>query len=274
MRGESSVFWQSSAGLFTGTPIESIMGPLLKVRWGLPANGVKCRERNDRVYHNQRLPMNPQEKVQLQQFLENLGAASGVDKLPEADQLIRQAFSRQPDAAYLLVQRAMLLEQGLAQAKARIAELEEAQAPSRSFFGSGYQPNSGVRTPPGSPAPNAPAAAGAPVYGGPAYGAPSVGSGAGSFLGQAAATAAGVAGGAFLFEGLEHLFGPQQSGFGSERFIPSNENVTVNNFYEGREDGRSDPINDDDSVTHDDSVAADDANFDDDPSSDASSDWT
>ncbi len=220
--------------------------------------------------------MNPQEKVQLQQFLENLVAASGVDKLPEADQLIRQAFSRQPDAAYLLVQRCMLLEQGLAQAKARIAELEEAQAPSRSFFGSGYQPNSGVRTPPGSPAPYAPAVGAAPVYGGPAYGGPAVGSGAGSFLGQAAATAAGVAGGAFLFEGLEHLFGfeHQQSGFGNESFIPSNETVTVNNFYEGRDDGRSDPVNDDDSVTDGDFPAADDANFDDDSSSDASSDWT
>jgi hypothetical protein len=198
-----------------------------------------------------------------------------VDKLPEADQLIRQAFSRQPDAAYLLVQRSMLLEQGLAQAKARIAELEEAQAPSRSFFGSGYQPNSGARTPQGSPAaPYAPAFAGAPVYGGPAYVAPSAGSGPGSFLGQAAATAAGVAGGAFLYEGLEHLFEHQQSGFADERFIPSNANVTVNNFYEGRDDGRSGPVNDDDSVTDDDSPAADDANFDDDSTSDAGSDWT
>ncbi len=229
----------------------------------------------DRICHNQRLYMNPQEKAQLQQFLENLVAANGVDKLPEADQLIRKAFSRQPDAAYLLVQRSMLLEQGLAQAKARIAELEEAQAPSRSFLGSGYQANSGARTSAGSPAPYAPAAAaGVPVDGGPAYGAPSFGSGVGSFLGQAAATAAGVAGGAFLFEGLEHLFGNQQSGFGSERFIPSNENVTVNNFYEGQDDGRSDPIDDDDSVTDDDSPVGDDANFDDDSSSDAGSDWT
>jgi hypothetical protein len=227
-----------------------------------------------RTYHHQRLYMNPQEKFQLQQFLENLVAANGVDKLPEADQLIRQAFSRQPDAAYLLVQRTMLLEQGLAQAKARIAELEEAQAPSRSFFGSGYQPNSGARTPPGSPAPYAPAAAASPVYGAPAYGAPSAGSGVGSFLGQAAATAAGVAGGAFLFEGLEHLFGHQQSGFGNEGFTPSNENVTVNNFYEGRDDGPIDPVNDDDSVIDDDSPADDDANFDDDSSSDAGTDWT
>lgn len=232
----------------------------------------------DRVHHNQRLYMNPQEKVQLQQFLENLVAANGVNKLPEADQLIRQTFSLQPDAAYLLVQRSMLLEQGLAQAKARISELEEAQAqaqaPARSFFDSGYQPNSGARTPPGSPAPYAPyapAAAAAPVYGGPAYGAPSAGSGAGSFLGQAAATAAGVAGGEFLFEGLEHLLGHQQSGIGNEGFIPSNENFTVNNFYEGRDDGRSDPVND--SVTDNDSPA-DDANFDDGSSSDSGSDWT
>ncbi len=218
--------------------------------------------------------MNPQEKAQLQQYLEALVAAKGVNKLPEADQLIRQALSRQPDAAYLLVQRSMLLEQGLAQAKARIAELEEAQAPSRSFFGSGYQPNSGTQ-PPGSPAPYSPAAAGAPVYGGPAYGAPSAGSGAASFLGQAAATAAGVAGGAFLFEGLEHLFGHQRSGFGNESFIPtSNENVTVNNFYEGRDSGREDPVNDDDSVSDDDAPPDDDANFDDDAAPDSDSDWT
>jgi hypothetical protein len=61
---------------------------------------------------------------------------------------------------------------------------------------------------------------------------------------------------------------------GNESFIPSNENVTVNNFYEGGDDGRSDPVNDDDSVTEDDSPVADDANFDDDSSSDAGSDWT
>ena len=45
--------------------------------------------------------------------------------------------------------------------------------------------------------------AGAP----PASPEPSHGAGTAGFLGQAAATAAGVAGGAFLFQGLENLFG-------------------------------------------------------------------
>ncbi len=197
--------------------------------------------------------MIPQEQAQLQRFLETLVAAKGVNKLPDADRLIRQAIASQPDAAYLLVQRCMLLEQGLAQAKARIAELEDSQAPARSFFGSSASPVS----------PSAYAPAGPPSYAGPAYGAPAAGSGFGSFLGQAAATAAGVAGGEFLFEGLEHLFGRQQPGFGSESFLP-NENVTVNNFYEGRDDGHAD----------DDTPVDDDVDFDDDTSSDSGSEWT
>lgn len=214
--------------------------------------------------------MNIQEKAQLQQFLTTLVAAKSIDKLPDADQLIREAVSRQPDAAYLLVQRCMLLEQGIAQSKARIAELEEAQAPSRSFLGEGYQPNLPARASAASPAPYAPAPAGGPAYGAPTAG---LGSGGGSFLGQAAATAAGVAGGAFLFEGLEHLFSPEQSGFGAERFVPaSTENVTVNNFYEDQ-NGRS-GSGGDDPVADDDTTADDDADFDDDSSSDSGNDWT
>lgn len=55
--------------------------------------------------------------------------------------------------------------------------------------------------------------------------------GAGSFLGSAAATAAGVAGGAFLFQGLENLFGQHSGGFLGQG-APGEvvENVTVNNY--------------------------------------------
>jgi len=119
--------------------------------------------------------MNAQETAQLQQFLDTLVAAKGVTKLPDADQLIRQAFARQQDAAYLLVQRCMLLEQGLAQAKSRIAELEAPQTSSGSFLGSGYQPGFAARPSAGSPAPYAAGPAAAPVYGPPAYGAPAYG---------------------------------------------------------------------------------------------------
>jgi len=56
-------------------------------------------------------------------------------------------------------------------------------------------------------------------------------SGFGSFLGNAAATAAGVAGGAFLFQGLENLFGHQAGAFpGASLPAETVENVTVNNF--------------------------------------------
>ena len=50
------------------------------------------------------------------------------------------------------------------------------------------------------------------------------------------ATAAGVAGGAFLFEGLENMLSPHGSfaqGHEPQSFIP--ENVTVNNYYESNE---------------------------------------
>jgi hypothetical protein len=56
--------------------------------------------------------------------------------------------------------------------------------------------------------------------------------GGGSFLGNVAATAAGVAGGAFLFQGLESLLGHRETGFlGTANAAPEvTENVTVNNY--------------------------------------------
>ena len=48
--------------------------------------------------------------------------------------MIQKALAQQPDAPYLLVQRAMLLEQALNQAKAQIAQL---QGQSGNFLGGG-----------------------------------------------------------------------------------------------------------------------------------------
>ena len=131
--------------------------------------------------------MTPQENRLLQDFLDQLGRARAGVKDREAQALVAAAFARQPDAAYLVVQRALLLEQALKQAQAQLAQLQEQGS---SFIGGG---GSASRTP------AAAAEAGARV--------PGAGSGWGSFLGNAAATAAGVAGGAFLFHGLENLFG-------------------------------------------------------------------
>ena len=168
--------------------------------------------------------MTPQENEKLQQFLGQLSQAQGVQRDSEADAMISAAVSRQPDAAYLLVQRTLLQDQALQVAQARIAELEKqaqapASAPAASFLGGADAWGNSARTRPdavASPAaPSAyPQAGAAPLA--PAYQAPAApaqggflgGMGGGSnFLGTMAATAAGVAGGAFLFQGIGNLMG-------------------------------------------------------------------
>lgn len=176
------------------------------------------------------LSMNSQERALLENFLDKLIQVHGTRKIPQADALIRRAVERQPDAAYLLVQRSLMLEQALAQSKARIAECELTQQPDRDFLDTATSntpapmPRAAAAritlSPAGSPMPPEPPRAGGP-----------------SFLGQAAATAAGVAGGAFLFEGIENLLGSHGAvpGQAAQSFIP--EDVTINNYYSGDERG-------------------------------------
>ena len=64
--------------------------------------------------------MTPQDTQMLQDFLNQLTRAQGATKDHEAQILIARAFAQQPDAAYLVVQRALLLEQALKQAQAQI----------------------------------------------------------------------------------------------------------------------------------------------------------
>jgi uncharacterized protein len=219
--------------------------------------------------------MTPQERSLLESFLAQLVQVRSVNKDPEAERLIEQAVEQQPDATYLVVQRSLLLSQALEQAKARIAALEQAEAgrdrgfldPNASGWGNpasgpaaaGYRApvpqyaggtqSSGAPQYPGGPQ-YAPAYGVPPTYGpayAPAYGALPMGGGFSSFLGQAAATAAGVAGGEFLFQGIENMFGHHGGGFGGggfgsgygaggsegERFANAGptEDVTINNYY-------------------------------------------
>jgi uncharacterized protein len=233
--------------------------------------------------------MTPQERSLLESFLAQLVQVRSVNQDPEAQRLIERAVEQQPDATYLVVQRALLLNQALEQAKVRIAALEQAEAgrdrgfldPNASGWGntpsgsagyrSGQAAPGGQSAPVGQPAPapqfvqgpqyvpapfpgyGVPPAYGAPpgyapAYA-PAYGAPPVGGGFSSFLGQAAATAAGVAGGEFLFQGIENMFGHHGGGgfggggsfggegfgggFGGEGFANAGptEDLTINNYY-------------------------------------------
>ncbi len=74
--------------------------------------------------------MSPQEQEQLEEFLVRLTHVGYVNKDPQAAEAIAAAFSRQPDAPYLTVQRCLLLTEALADAHARIAELERQQSAS------------------------------------------------------------------------------------------------------------------------------------------------
>jgi uncharacterized protein len=184
--------------------------------------------------------MNAQERAALENFLDHLVQIHGVDKIAEADLMIRRALERQPDAAYLLVQRALLLGQALDAAKARIADLERGQAGSnRGFLSSGTSGWSAANQGPsvtGAPVPPtqgpssvAPPSGFAPP---PGFAAPPPSPGAGgSFLGQVAATAAGVAGGAFLFEGIEGLLGHHGTAIPAQAGTAFPEDVTINNYY-------------------------------------------
>jgi len=222
--------------------------------------------------------MSPQETQALQDFLNQLIQVRGIAKDPQADALIAGAVAQQPDAAYLLVQRALLMEQALNTAKTQIASLQSqiqiqaAQtAPSRSFF----DPNAGGNTSATAARPAAPpmmasmpAAMQPPLMQNPApVASPGFfGGGVGSALGTVAATAAGVAGGAFLFQGIEHLMHPGSSaGFMNQAGMApstpsttSTENNTVNNYY------GADTAKDDSTSTDD--VVADDTSGDDDSS--------
>ena len=130
----------------------------------------------------------------------------------EAEALIKESVARQPAAPYLLVQTVLVQEQALKAAQERIAELEaKAGAPAASgFLGSAPRigPWGAAAAAPAAPRPSVPStrsplqAAVAPQQGG------------GGFLRTAMATAAGVAGGALLFEGIRNLMGSNPGPFG------------------------------------------------------------
>jgi len=124
---------------------------------------------------------------------------------PEAERLIADLVARQPSAAYLLTQTALVQEQALKAAQERIAELEAkagSAAPSSGFL------SSAPKIGPWGTAPGA-APAAAPSTRSPlqAAVAPQPAGGGGGFLRSALTTAAGVAGGALLFEGIRSMLG-------------------------------------------------------------------
>jgi uncharacterized protein len=202
--------------------------------------------------------MTPQEKELITTLLDRLRNAGGQPKDPEAEALIRQALATQPDAPYYLVQTVLIQDLALHNAQNRIAQLErqltdvqQQAARPTSFLGSlfGRQPASPPPPPPVSPPPAGPwtrgpqappppgygqASSGPSGYGQPMAGGTSMlGGSGGGFLRSAAATAAGVAGGALLFEGIQSLFGHHAMGdiTGGQPMAPGLGETVINNYY-------------------------------------------
>ncbi|OHX36253.1 hypothetical protein BJL95_10770 [Methylomonas sp. LWB] len=215
--------------------------------------------------------MNPQERDQLTQFLKPLSEFKLTAKDAEAEALIAQAVARQPDAAYLLVQRAMLQDQALNAAKAQIAELQNQlqNTPQRG----GFLQNDPWAQPSGAGIPGAgsyqpPRTAAMPSQ------ASSFGGGS-SFLGNIATTAAGVVAGSFLFQGIESLLGQHGSGFGGSAWGNHNganelmpEQTVINNYY--GDDAIQTAQADD---NRNDYLVGDDSGYDADAVDDSDSDW-
>lgn len=185
--------------------------------------------------------MSPEERDLIVNLFDRIRDAGAIDKDRQAETLIRDAVRQLPDAPYVLVQSVLLQENALAEAQARIDELQarvadlEAAAEPQPSRGGGFLGGraplsrggasasvpsvSAAREP--QPAPRSvwgssrPAEPDMPPARGPAYqpsmpmpSAPPVAqSGGGGFFRSALAAAAGVAGGVMLSDTLKGMMG-------------------------------------------------------------------
>jgi len=200
--------------------------------------------------------MTPQEKDLITSLMDRLKKAGGEPKDREAEALIRQSVAEQPDAPYQLVQTVLIQDIALNQAQSRIADLEKklAEATTRtqqptSFLGGlagrfGVPPQPSPWGQPAAPPSGSPSGYGQGSYGqGQAQGGyvrpdypqpafPGVVQGGSGFLRSAATTAAGVAGGALLFEGIRSMFGSHADGIlGGVAQQPAITETVINNYY-------------------------------------------
>ena len=200
--------------------------------------------------------MSPEERQLLQGVFDRMRNNSSAPRDNEADHLIADNVRQQPYSPYFLTQAVIVQEQALQAANQRIQQLEQQSQSQQgqssggflsSIFGGGGPSRPSVPAP--SPAPvwnQGGAAPGGgygpqggypqqPQQGGPWGGAPQMGGGGGGFLHGALQTAAGVAGGALLFDGIRGLMGGHGSPFGIGAGMPGGgmggSDTVVNNYY-------------------------------------------
>jgi hypothetical protein len=207
--------------------------------------------------------MTPQERDLITILLDRLNKTEGQLRDPEAETLIRETTTGRPDASYSLAQTVLIQDLSLHNAQSRITDLEtqltetkRASSAPPSFlggpsclgavFGQG-EPSGGVQTssvPPSGPGTGSPLAATlqsryAPRQSSAAPSAPDAGlMGGDGFLRSAATTAAGIAGGALLFEGIQSIFGHHDAAgiTGNQVGMPGLGETVLNNHY-GAETG-------------------------------------
>jgi len=171
--------------------------------------------------------MSPSDTQKLHDFLGQLVQARGIQKDPEADALIQRAVEQQPDAAYLLVQRALLMEQALEAAKTRIAmlesQLDNQQRGSGGFLDPTSWGNRHRSQPQHHQSQHMSWQHAFPSFSNRSGGGFLRGGGGGGLLGSIAATAAGVAAGSFLFHGLDNLFHDHDAGGNASHLLSDND---------------------------------------------------
>lgn len=182
--------------------------------------------------------MNANEREQLTRLLNQLREARVGERDAEADRLISEVVATNADSSYLLVQRALLLEQALANAKGQIAQLQREAVQRQPNDQGGFLGRNNPWTADlGSMSSQSGRHPGNAGYQAPPI-APATGSGS-SFLGNVATTAAGVVAGSFLFQGIESLLGHHTAPYGlGSAGEPIAGDTIINNYY-GAEDGGS-----------------------------------
>jgi uncharacterized protein len=176
--------------------------------------------------------MTPQEQQLVEDLFDRLAQVENMPRDPDAERLIAQGLNSAPHALYALTQTALIQDEALKRANARIEELQTqldgAAAPDEqrgSFLDSMREAVLGPRTTARGSVPSVRSGVPQDGYGSqgqppdyppsmpPGYGGNPPFGGGGSFLGSAASTAAGVVGGALMLNAIRGMFGHHGGGF-------------------------------------------------------------
>lgn len=179
--------------------------------------------------------MTPKERSLVIELFDRLAEAENAERDPEAERVISDGLRRAPNAVYTLVQTALVQDDALKQADARIRDFEAQldQEPQRprggSFLGSMGEASTGRRgSRPTALPDDAPTIAPTDYRSPPSPMPAGAGSSnpGGSFLGTAAGAAAGMIGGSLMLDSIRSMLGQRKGtgGFGPTMLAGGSEN--------------------------------------------------